>query len=116
MATRYTQEQTDSLVSAYANANSETARKAVVTTYASSLGKSTSSIVAKLARERVYVKPAIHSKKAETSTKDAYINHIAIMLNIRDVSRLDSLEKASKAALMLVSDHLNQLNDINEVK
>lgn len=115
MTTRYTTEQTDNLIAAYKSATTDAARKAVVVSQATSLGKSTQSVISKLSREGVYVKPII--KAADTGpNKEQYIRHIAIMLGIRDVSRLDSFEKVSKPALMLVSKHLNELNNTHEAE
>lgn len=109
---RYTQEQTDTLVAAYRDAKTPEARKAVVVQYAAEFGKSTQSVISKLSRERVYIKPSLSVKsKVDNTSKGEYISHIAIMLGVRDISRLDSLEKCSKAALMLVSDSLNKMND-----
>lgn len=111
-ATRYTAAQTKTLIEAYQAADSDDARKAVVVKSATALGKSTQSIISKLSREGVYQKPEKTGKDGKVSvTKTEYVNHIAIMLGVRDVSRIESLEKVSKAALMLISEKLNGMND-----
>lgn len=115
MTTRYTKEQTASLISAYKAAKTDAERASVVTRQAELMGKSRQSVISKLSREQVYVKPT-QTKKVESTSKEQYIQHIAIMLGVRDVSRLDSLEKASKATLQLMSQHLNKMHDRSEVK
>jgi len=113
----YTKDQTDSLVAAYKSADTDSARKQVVVAQATKLGRSTQSVIAKLSREGVYVRAtAAKTVSANSMSKGEYVTHIAIMTGIRDVSQLDSLEKASKQALMLLSDALNKIHNRSEAK
>jgi hypothetical protein len=115
-ATNYTESQTKELVKEYTSATSDEERKCVMKLHAVKLDKTQKSIISKLSREGVYVSAKIVTPKRVSPTKEDYINHVAIMLNIRDISRLDSLNKASLQALRLVSEHLNTMNDAHDVK
>jgi hypothetical protein len=81
--------------------------KADVESLAVTFGKTARSIVAKLSREKVYVKASYVTKAGEKPvSKDAHVANIALMLGI-DPSKLESLEKANKAVLTILEDALN---------
>jgi len=90
----YTPEMTAELVEAYKASPTET----TVATLAEKFGKSVRSIVAKLAREEVYVAKATTKTAAKVATKADLIKRIEKTLELED-GALDSLEKGSKAAL-----------------
>ena len=70
-------------------------------------GKSIRSIVAKLSREKVYVKPAYVSKASGVApvSKESHVATIAAFMGV-DVDKLESLEKANKTVLMLIESTL----------
>lgn len=94
----YTPEMTAELVAAYsANPTRET-----VAEFATKFGKTTKSIVAKLSREKVYVKPAAVSKDGEpVAKKDALVERIAEAMDVPS-EKLEGLEKAPKLVLKMV--------------
>ena len=89
----YTAEATAEIVTAYvANPTKET-----VVALAEKFGKSTKSIVAKLARENVYV-TAAKAAGAKTPTKAELVAGIASLVEL-PAEDLESLEKATAPAL-----------------
>lgn len=113
MTTRYTQEQTDSLISAYKAASTDQERKQVIVSQAKNLGKSTQSVISKLSREQVYVKPVKNTVPKRTN-KEQYISHIRIMLGARE-HELESLDKVTARDLKVLSDCLNRIHDRADV-
>ena len=96
--TKYTPEQTTTALEAYAQGvNAEQ--------IAAQLGKSTRSVVAKLVKEGVYVKPVT----APTRTRKLDLVHELSALLELDVAQLESLEKAQHSALLMVVEKLKQL-------
>jgi hypothetical protein len=93
--TAYTVEQTNELVNAYvANPNSETVEQ-----FAIKFGKSVKSIVAKLSREKVYIKKEYVTKTGEKAVKkDSVADQIGMLLNMTE-PEIESLTKANKTAL-----------------
>lgn len=74
---------------------------------AKQFGKTSRSIIAKLSRMQVYVKPEYKTKTGETPiSKEEIVADMATLLNV-DVEVLESLEKANKTALQIVFDALN---------
>ena len=68
------------------------------------LGKSTRSIIAKLAREGVYTKKEYKTKTGETVVKkDALADKMAEVFGLTE-SEADSLTKANKTALKKILD------------
>ena len=90
----YTAEQTAELIETY----TATPTKATVEALAVKLGKTTRSIVAKLAKEKVYVSEAKASAK-RAMLKSEMITKLA-KLTGRTEDQLESLEKATGPALM----------------
>jgi cyanate lyase len=90
----YTPEMTAELVEAYKASPTE----ATVATLAEKFGKSVRSIVAKLAREEVYVAKATTKAAAKATTKADLRKLVEKRLDI-EADALESLEKGSKAAL-----------------
>lgn len=74
---------------------------------ATKLGKSVRSIVAKLTKEQIYVKPESKSKDGgPVVKKDAAADAIAAMIGLSE-PEADSLTKANKSALKKILTHLN---------
>lgn len=98
-AANYTEAQVTEMKAAYNPAASETERKAMVESLAEKFGKSAKSIVAKLAKEGVYVAKAYTSKNGEKPVKkDAHADAIGKVLNLTEPDT-ESLTKANKSAL-----------------
>jgi hypothetical protein len=100
--TAYSTEQTAELVALY-NAG----KGATIEQLAAKFGKNAKSIISKLAREKVYVKPAGYTTKTGEPVvkKDAAADSIGKMLQL-DVNDTDSLTKANKGALTKISHAL----------
>lgn len=98
----YTPEQTASMIASYAaNPTRET-----VKALAAELGKSERSVIAKLSREHVYVKPErVDKTGAPVAKKDALVGEIAEAMHVTE-DKLDGLEKAPKAVLRMIRDAL----------
>ena len=92
----YTESQTHELVDAYTADPSE----ATVKTFAEKFGKSTRSIVAKLAKEKVYVSKTREAGKREM-LKAEMVSKIAKLTGKTD-EQMESLEKATGPALLVV--------------
>lgn len=101
----YTEAQTAELVSGYTADPTENTVKA----FAAKFGKSTRSIVAKLAKEQVYVSKAREAGKREM-LKAEMVSKIAKLTGKTD-EQMESLEKATGPALMTV---LHALEDAAE--
>lgn len=98
----YTPTQTTELVTAYRAATSQGERANVVKTFAQKFGKKDRSIVAKLSREGVYVKPVRLTKTgAAICKKESLVDLIAAEMSV-DSEKLESLSKATKSALQMV--------------
>lgn len=94
----YTDEQTVSLLAAYAADKSEAALKA----FALTIGKTLRSVVAKLAREKVYIAKAYVTKTGEkVAKKDATADAIGAILELTE-AETESLTKANKTALVKI--------------
>jgi len=77
-----------------------------VESLAESLGKTVRSIVAKLSREKVYVKKEYKTKTGEpVVSKDAAADAIGMMLGLPE-NDVESLTKANKSALKAIADAL----------
>ena len=96
--TKYTPEQTTTALEAYAQGAS-------AEQIAEQLQKSTKSVVAKLVREGVYVKPVA----APTRTRKLDLVHELAALLELNATELESLEKAQHSALLMVVEKLKQL-------
>ena len=96
--TKYTPEQTASALTAYAQGVS-------AEQIAQQLQKSTRSVVAKLVKEGVYVKP--EQQPARVRKLDL-VHELAALLEL-DAAQLESLEKAQHSALLAVVEKLRQV-------
>lgn len=96
----YTVEQTAELVNAYVAAPTE----ATVKAFAEKFGKSARSIVAKLAKEKVYVSKAKEAGKRDM-LKSEMVDKIATLVG-KTAEQMDSLEKATGPALKAVIEAL----------
>lgn len=77
-----------------------------VESLAESLGKTVRSVVAKLSREKVYVKKEYKTKTGEpVVSKDAAADAIGMMLNLPE-NDVESLTKANKSALKAIVNAL----------
>ena len=103
----YSPEMTARMVADYTAAPT----KATVEALAAALGKTTKSIVAKLSREGVYKKAEYVAKNGEKPIKkDAMVEVIAGLMDVTS-DKLDGLEKAPKAALILIANALKAQRD-----
>jgi len=107
----YSADVTDKLLAAWALTGKS---KADVEALAVTFGKTARSIVAKLSREKVYVK-AVYVSKAGTVpvSKEAHVAAIAAFMGVA-VDKLESLEKANKTVLMLIESTLIRLAHLHE--
>jgi hypothetical protein len=97
-APNYSPEQTLKMVSAYMADKSQ----ATVEKLATEMGRTTRSIIAKLSREKVYVKPAYKTKAGEPSIKkNEHADAIASVLKLNE-NDADSLTKCNKTALVAI--------------
>jgi hypothetical protein len=95
----YSAETTAKLALAYAE-NKDTDSLAV------QFGKSSRSIIAKLSRMGIYVKPEYTTKTGDTPiSKEEIVANIATLIDA-NVETLESLEKANKTALQTIYDAL----------
>ena len=92
----YTVEQTAQMVSDYvANPTRETVEKIAV-----SLGKTVKSVVAKLSREKVYVKPEYKTKSGNTVVKkDTLIDKLSELVEMTEAEQ-SSFDHVNKTALV----------------
>ena len=95
----YTPEQTQKMVSDYQNGLS-------VEIIADNLGKTVRSVVAKLSREKVYIRKEYKSKTGETPIKkDTHADAIGAILRLPE-NDIESLTKANKNALKAIFEAL----------
>lgn len=92
----YTAEQTAEMVSAYtANPSKETVESLAVT-----MGKTVRSIVAKLSREKVYIKPEYKTKSGESVVKkDSLIDKLSELVEFTEAEQ-SSFAHVNKTALV----------------
>lgn len=82
--------------------------KDAVATIAALVGKTARSLVAKLSREKVYVKQTYVTKAGTAPvSKEQHVATIAAFIGKRP-DELESLEKATKNVLVLLEDHLKK--------
>ena len=95
----YTPEQTAQIISDYQSGLS-------VENIAENLGKTVRSIVAKLSREKVYIKKEYKSKTGESVIKkDTHADAIGAILRLPE-NDIESLTKANKNALKVIFEAL----------
>ena len=95
----YTPEQTQAIINDYQNGVS-------VEIIAENVGKTVRSIVAKLSREKVYIKKEYKSKTGETPVKkDTHADAIGAILRLPE-NDIESLTKANKNALKAIFEAL----------
>ena len=103
----YTAEQTAELVKLY---QAGTTKEAL----AEKFGKTVRSIVAKLSREKVYVKPERTTKTGEKIVKkDAHADAIGAILKLPE-NDIESLTKANKSALRAIFEALANSKPIED--
>lgn len=108
----YSTEVTVNLLAAYASGKT-------VEQLAEAFGKTTRSIVAKLSREKVYVKKTYVTKAGTLPvSKEQHVATIAALLGL-DAGKLDSLEKANKGVLQILENALkpsaNEFDSVMDV-
>jgi len=108
----YSTETTATLLKAWAESKKD---QDAVAKMATMLGKTTKSIVAKLSREKVYVKPAYKTKTGEAPiSKEEIVSKIATLLN-KTEEELESLTKATKPVLQLIEAALSLQADLLDI-
>lgn len=103
----YTAEQTAELVQHYLTGTS-------VDKLAEMLGKSVASVTAKLVREGVYVAKSKAKAEGGRTTKGTLIKELAGMLNGVTYEQLETLEKASRDALVLLVAEFRGMKEVME--
>lgn len=102
----YTQEDIDVLSSEYVQTDSDDKRAEQIEQIAKRLGKTKSSVIAKLSSLKFYVKPATSAtSKAPIVTKDDYVEKIAKLMELPS-DLLPGLEKANKNTLIKIMQSL----------
>jgi len=77
-----------------------------VETLAEAMGKTVRSVIAKLSREKVYIKKEYKTKSGETVIKkDTVADYIGSALGMNE-NDVESLTKANKTALKLIADFI----------
>lgn len=105
----YTPEMTAKMIADY----TASPTRDTVNALAAAFGKTTKSVIAKLSRENVYVKAEYVSKTGEKPIKkDAMVEVIAGLIGC-DSEKLEGLDKAPKAALILVANAIKATRDGN---
>lgn len=105
----YTAEQAAEMVSAYTAGDT-------VEAIAEKMGKSVRSVIAKLSREKVYVKKAYTTKTGESVVKkDAQADAIGELLGLSE-NDTESLTKANKSALAAIMDALTVAIGVSEAE
>lgn len=100
---KYTTEITEKLIKDYLSG-------VPVSDLALTLGVPEKSVIAKLSSLGVYKRKEYVNKRGEAPTKkEVYIDNIAKLLNIQHTEMLDSLEKVTKAALVLLEKQIRLL-------
>ena len=110
-APNYTDGQTTELVSTYVAAEDADERMEVMQYFASKFNKHLRSIIAKLSREKVYIKAAKVTKSGgEVVKKEELANRIAIRMGAAP-ENFDSLAKANKTVLLRILTHIGNLEN-----
>lgn len=106
----YTVEQTASMIEAYtANPTKDT-----VESLATAMGKTVRSIVAKLSREKVYIKAEYKTKSGEVvQKKNDTADAIGAVLRMNE-NDIDSLTKCNKTALAMIWKALCESKSMTE--
>ena len=101
----YSAELTETVLTLWAESKKD---KAAVESIAALVGKTARSLVAKLSREKVYVKQTYVTKAGVAPvSKEQHVATIAAFIGKRP-DELESLEKATKNVLVLLEDHLKK--------
>lgn len=101
---KYTKEMLDSMVKDYQDGID-------VRAIAEELGVPERSVIAKLSSLGIYQKKEYRNKRGETPVKkEEYINRISKLLDI-NVDLLESLEKVTKSALVLIESKIQTLKN-----
>lgn len=113
----YTQQQTDDLVKAYKLANTEETRASIVDDFAIAYNKKKRSIVAKLSREGVYIKPEKVVREA-TESKQSIAQNVLNLAEIigLNVGKLAAIgEHNTKTELLEIKEAFTMLVDAEEI-
>lgn len=104
-AENYSAEVTEKLLAAWGASDKS---KTAVESLATAFGKTARSIVAKLSREKVYIKQAYVTKAGTVPvSKEELVATIAAFCGVRP-DQLESLEKANKGVLQILQDVLTK--------
>ena len=107
----YTPAQTEELVKTYSSAEDQAERTEIVLFFANKFNKHVRSVIAKLSREDVYVKPERKTKVGgEVVKKEELATRIAIRVGVAP-ENFDSLAKANKAVLLRLLTHIGNLEN-----
>lgn len=106
---RYTDDMEKELVAAYSGARSEDERTHIVHSFMEKWNRSEKSVIAKLAKMDVYIKPTVVSKVTggQPITKDRVVTQIEMLLGA-DPEELVGLDKAPKQTLLRLKELLNE--------
>jgi hypothetical protein len=113
MNVNYTVDQVNELVAAYAAAQTDEARAAVVTEYAEKFEKTVASVRAKLVNEKVYVAKQANVKSRKVARKSELVAQLAELMNESE-EVLESFEKVNRVALERVVGRLRALSETDE--
>ena len=103
----YTDEQTEQLIKVYTSASTDEERAQAVAQLQQDLNKSSRSIVGKLNREGVYIKPQPRTKTGgKIERKSQIVAEIAALTGNSQES-LDSIESGTKSALIAIRGAFN---------
>jgi hypothetical protein len=108
--TAYTPEQTQELIELWDNGKGQTVEQ-----LAKHFGKPNASVIAKLSRLEIYVKPEkTPEEKTATFRKDSLATEISNLVEM-DENAADSLTKVNKSALLAILDALKSMQiDLDE--
>ena len=112
MADAQVKNYTDEMVATMVDQYSAESTKATVEALASTFGKSTRSIIAKLSREGVYVaQPRTTKAGTPIVRKGDIVAEIAQLLGVHESDTMSTLVKASKADLLTLKTYLGFMAD-----
>ena len=115
MSKAYTEKQVEVLITAYGQGNTDVERKEIMEKLALTMGKTVGSIRAKLVAVGHYIKLSGTKSKADTQSKDDYVNSIRIAMGAGD-HELKSLKNATKVDLEVIMNQLRIINNMQEIK
>lgn len=115
-AVNYTDAMVETMVETYTCETTDEGRKEAVLAIAEDMGRTTRSIIAKLSREKVYVKAARLDKTGSAVVrKDQLADQIGEALGLAE-GDTDSLAKANKRALQAIMAALHTLKALSAIE